>query len=756
MIDRGRGRVTTWRPDARRQAGDLPWRLGGIWQSARGHLNRWLVAEAAPGRLFPWLPIAFGFGIVVYFSAEREPAWWAGLSLVAALAILAFLAHARPIAFPVLVGAGAAAAGFSAATLKSLAISHPVLAAPIYSAQLTGYIEAREERERSDRIVLCVHSMNAGRPMATLERVRLAVRKGTAPAVGAFVELRARLNPPLAPLRPGGYDFARDLYFQGIGASGFALGQIRVAAPQGVPDLRLRYAAAIGGLRDDIDARIRAILPGDKGAIASALITGKRDAISTPVSEAMYVSSLGHVLSISGYHMAVVAGVMFFTVRALLALMPALASRYPIKKWAALAALAMAAFYLILSGAAVATQRAFIMTAIVLIGVMCDRPAMTLRTIAVAALAVLIIAPESIVHPSFQMSFAATLALIAAYERGLPWMSRGPGSSVAARIALWGGREILGLIVVSLVAGVATTLYAAYHFHRVAPYGLLSNLLAMPLVSLWIMPSGLLALFTLPLGLDGALWRLMGGGIEWMIDIAVWVANLPGAVGRVRAFDTGPLLLASLGFVIVCLLRSPLRWSGLMPVALAGLVFACAPVPDVLVSHDARMVAVRNPEGRLSVMTTARDNFTVREWLAADADPRGPADDSLSKYVHCDDAGCTVALPSGEAISLSTSAESLLEDCQRVKLIVTARTVPPQCQALVIDREASRRYGAVSLTQKGDSFAVNVARAPAYDRPWAKSPQFPASSTLLTPTSSPRQTIRDATPRGEDLDVGDQ
>ena len=195
-------------------------------------------------------------------------------------------------------------------------------------------------------------------------------------------------------------------------------------------------SAAVQGLRDTIDGRIRAAVPGDKGSIASALITGKRDAISSPVNDAMYVSSLAHVLSISGYHMAVVAGVVFFVVRALFALVPILANRHPIKKWAAFGALLAATFYPVLSGAEVATQRSYIMTAIVLVGVMADRAALTLRTLAVAAFAVLLIAPEAVVHPSFQMSFAATLALIAAYERGLPWMIAGADTSLGARVAL--------------------------------------------------------------------------------------------------------------------------------------------------------------------------------------------------------------------------------------------------------------------------------------------------------------------------------
>ena len=223
---------------------------------------------------------------------------------------------------------------------------------------------------------------------------------------------------------------------------------------------------------------------------------------------------------ISGYHMAVVAGVVFVFVR--------VAERRPIKKWAAAAALLAAAFYLVLSGAEVATQRAFVMTAIVLLGVMLDRQALTLRTLAVAALAVMVATPEAVVHPSFQMSFAATLALVAAYERGIPWIAASGKTSLGARLALWGGRELVALVFASLVAGLATTLFAAYHFHRLAPYGVLANLLAMPVVSGFVMPTGLLALVAMPFGFDAPVWRLMGYGIDWMTAVALWVASLPG------------------------------------------------------------------------------------------------------------------------------------------------------------------------------------------------------------------------------------
>src|SRR6185295_12665974 len=441
---------------------------------------------------------------------------------------------------------------------------------PVYAVSLKGFVETREERERTDRFVLRLVEMGSPRQHAKPQRVRLSAKKGTAPAVGSFVELKARLLPPLPPLRPGSYDFGRDMYFAGIGASGFVMGGIKTLDPPFDGGWSLRYAAFMQGLRDAIDARIRTVLDGDRRAIATALLTGRRDAISAPVNDAMFISGLGHVLSISGYHMAVVAGVVFFAVRALLALVPALTVGYAIKKWSAAAALVAAAFYLLLSGAEVATQRSFFMTAVVLIAVMVDRRAITFRTLAVAALIVLTAAPEALVHPSFQMSFAATLGLVALVQIGMPRLFATADNTATARAALWGGREITMLLLASLVAGLATMPYAAFHFHRVTPYGVLANLAAMPVVSAVVMPAGLLGLVAMPFGFDGLFWAIMGIGIDWMIAVTQWVAALPGAVGRVPAFGIGPLIAASLGIILLGLLRTPLRWSGAAMVLLAA------------------------------------------------------------------------------------------------------------------------------------------------------------------------------------------
>jgi competence protein ComEC len=471
-------------------------------------LQAWAWAEIGAGRLVPWLAIGFGTGIILYFTADQEPAVWAAV-LVAVVAIaIAAAARRRPIGFPIALAGAVIAAGFATATLKRAIIAHPVVQSPAWNVQIAGFVETREERERSDRIVVRVNRIEGQRLADKPERVRLSVRKGMAPPVGSFVEFKARLAPPLEPLSPGGYDFARDMYFHGIGASGFVLGRVQVTKPPAEGGWWLRYAAAIDAMREAIDKRIRAVLPGDKGAIASALITGKRDAISTEVNDAMFISGLGHVLSISGFHMVVVVGIVFFAVRASFALIPAF-GRYPIKKWAALAALATATFYLLLSGSEVATQRSFIMIAIVLVAVLLDRSALTLRTLTMAAFGVLLLAPEAVVHPSFQMSFAATLALVAVYAGGARWMSSGADTPLAARLALWGAREMVSLLLASLVAGSATTIYAAYHFHRLAPYGALANLLAMPVVSAFVMPMGIAGALLVPFGFDDLFWQNM-------------------------------------------------------------------------------------------------------------------------------------------------------------------------------------------------------------------------------------------------------
>lgn len=449
--------------------------------------------------------------------------------------------------------------------------------------------------------------------------------------------------------------------------------------------------------------------------------------------------------------MALVAGVVFFVIRGGLALLPGLALRRPIKKWAALVALVAAAFYLLLSGAEVATQRSFVMTAIVLIGVMADRPALTLRNLALAALAVMLLSPEAVVHPSFQMSFAATLALVAVYERGLPRLTARRDSSLAARLALWGIGDLVALVIASFVAGLATMPYAAYHFHRLAPYGVLANLLAMPIVSAWVMPAGLLALLVLPFGIDGWLW-LMGSGIDWMTTVAQWVAALPGAVGHIAAFGIAPVITGTAGLLLICLLRTPLRWSGAALVALGAMLALAPPRADVLVSANGDAFAVRSPGGRLAMMKTGNGAFSLREWLAADGDARAPTDPALAAGFTCDPAGCVAPLREGSAVSVALTAEAFVEDCRRVALILSTREPPPGCAATVIGRRHWREGGALALRRTANGWEITASRLPGADRPWAhvvaagseQGGRAPAANRPAAPDATPAPAVLEA------------
>src|SRR5712671_825539 len=329
------------------------------------------------------------------------------------------------------------------------------------------------------------------------------------------------------------------------------------------------------------------------------------------------------------------------------------------------------------------------------------------------------------------MSFAATLGLV-------------------ARVALWGGREFVMLLLASLVAGLATTPYAAFHFHRVTPYGVLANLAAMPVVSAVVMPAGLLGMAAMPFGFDGVFWRIMGVGIDWMIVVTQWVAGLPGAIGRMAAFGIGPLIAASAGIVLLGLLRTPLRWCGAGVLVLSVVWALAVPQPDILISGDGHNVGVRGRDGRLHLMRTAKDTFLVKEWLAADADPRQPGEASLADGVSCDEAGCVTQLADGGLVALALRPDAWSDDCERAALVVAARQAPPSCSSPVIGQDRLRRQGAMALRRSRDGFAVDAVKPKGIDRPWspATAGDTEAEPNLATRPAAPRAV--DATPAEAD------
>jgi competence protein ComEC len=332
----------------------------------------------------------------------------------------------------------------------------------------------------------------------------------------------------------------------------------------------------------------------------------------------------------------------------------------------------------------------------------------------------------------------------------MPRLFASPDHSTTAKVAMWGGRELITLVLASLIAGLATTPYAAFHFHRVTPYGVLANLAAMPVVSALVMPAGLLGLVAMPFGLDGVFWWLMGLGIDWMIAVTQWVANLPGAIGRMAAFGVGPLIAASIGLVLLGLLRTPLRWSGAIVLLLATLWALAAPQPDVLISGDGRNVAVRGNDGRLHLMHSGKDAFLVKEWLAADADARDAADPSLTNGISCDEAACILPLSDGAFVSLALRPEALVDDCDRAVLIVTASQAPAGCAATVIDRDHLRRQGAMALRRSGNGFAIEAVWPNGFERPWSPAARDESEATSAAAHGPPRRAV-DATPSETDM-----
>ena len=280
---------------------------------------------------------------------------------------------------------------------------------------------------------------------------------------------------------------------------------------------------------------------------------------------------------------------------------------------------------------------------------------------------------------------------------------------------------------------------------------MLANLLAMPVVSAVVMPAGIVGVLVMPLGFDAIFWQVMGWGLDWMIAVALWVTHLPGAVGRIQAFGPGPLLLGTAALLLICLLRTPLRWSGVAVALLACFWVTASPRPDIVIADDGRAAAIRGPDGRLSVLFNDRDAFAIKEWLAADGDSRDPKDQSLQNGVACDVNGCIGHLPDGRLVSFARSLEALAEDCPRAAVVVSPKQAQAACAAMLIDRTAWRAKGAIALRWTGDRFEEADARPRGLDRPWAKGP-----AGDVTPDAAPtRPAVRDATPRQEDLEPGD-
>ncbi len=460
------------------------------------------LVELESDRWFLWVPVFFGAGIGLYFALQVEPAVY---SIIAALCITLSLSVAtRSSAFvwTLCVACFCVSLGFADARLRTLMVAQPSLERTGGFQVLRGWVEKTEARlPRGHRITLRPFSSSKMKYKSLPHRVRFTSRFDAAPVTGSAVEVRLRLRRVPEPVMPGGFDFSRKAYFAGLGAVGFSLSPAQQLNDAPKPPFDIRLRAKIDGLRHEIERRILDAIPGERGAVVIALITGERGRIPEETLLALRNSGLAHMLAISGLHMALMAGSLFWLLRAGAAAFPALALQYPIKKWAAVLALLGGGFYLTISGGSIATQRAFLMMGIVFTAILLDRPALTLRNVAIAACVILALFPESLLDVSFQMSFAAVTALVVVYERTSKRGKPAAGSyTFRARAARKAGWYMGGIALTTLVAGIAVAPFAAFHFHKLAQFSLVANLAAMPPFGLVVMPAALAALITMQFG----------------------------------------------------------------------------------------------------------------------------------------------------------------------------------------------------------------------------------------------------------------
>ncbi len=627
------------------------------------------------------------------------------------------------------LGLGFASLGFAAAAWRVRSVAAPILARTMV-APLTGIIEALDEREEGARLILRVERFGALPSEAMPRRVRVSFRKAPPLKPGLALSATARLMPPPEAARPGGYDFARDAYFQGIGAVGSLVGPITVRPTQDLP-LALRFAAALDDARNVLTRRIAEGYGGQPGAIAAALVTGKRGLIGPAANDALRAAGIYHVVSISGLHMVLAAGVVFWLVRALLALVPHLALLWPIKKIAAGAAMAGATAYCAFSGWDIAAERSLIMTLIMLGAILVDRPALSLRNLALAALVCLAREPEALLGPSFQMSFGAVAGLVACARLIDGRLFLSPGAGRVGRVAGVVARGIVGTLATTLVAQVATAPFATYHFQTVQPFGVLGNALTLPLVSLVVMPCAVLGTVAYPFALDHPVWWVMGQAVAGMLAISEWIAGFGRSVLVVPAFGTGALLLLAAALLLATLPASRLRRLALLP-ALAGLALAAFPQrQDLYVDRQGTGAALRGADGHLTLLGKP-SRFVLEQWLKADGDDRRAAD-LLAAFPQgrCDRLGCTAHLTDGRAIALVKDSRAFPEDCARAAIVITALTAPSSCAApLILDRRRLSDQGAASLSLSGGSLAPLHAHASGRHPPWRPTPAAkPAEET---------------------------
>ncbi len=666
------------------------------------------------GRLVLWLPVFMGTGVLLYFNLRIEPPAWAGLGIVLPAALAAWLARGwtRAALLPI----AALAAGFAAGQIGTLRALPPE-ALPYRAVIVTGRVAGVEILPQGRRVTVADARLDDTTTLRRRIRVRLRATDTADLRTGDTLRVRALLRPPSPPAYPGGWDLQRDAFFAGFAGYGFAIGP----AERLVREPPVGFSAWMQGTREAIARRMQARLPGTEGAVAATLMTGVPSAIPEADREAFRASGLAHLLAVAGLHIGAVMGLAFALTRALLALSERTALFWPTKQVAAAAALAAGGFYMVLTGMHVPIVRSFAMASLVTLAALLGRRAVSLRGLALAAVALMVLEPQQVPGASFQMSFSAVLALIAGYEVLRPWLRKLRGDGVFWRRA---AGHLVALALTSLLAGGASAPFGAYHFGRLQLYFVVANMIAVPITALWVMPLGLLSLALMPAGLEGPILDAMGWGIRAIVLIARDVTAWPLAVLPVRHMPGWGLAAVGCGLAWLGLWRTArLRLLGLLPLALGLGSPALVRPPDILMAADGKLIGVHAGNEMLIERTTGASRFTRNSWgqfWATSGEParlpsQGPAGQGA---IICTRDSCLIR-PRPEAAAALLLRGRAPPDCARAAVLVSLDAARGRCPGpALVDRVTARMQGAVAIWLEPTGVRIVPDRTLRGDRPW--------------------------------------
>lgn len=684
-----------------------------------------------------WLPVGMIAGAAAWVLAPQDPpAWLATAVFLAGTAVAlavwlspsdafgGWLIALRRLAAGFCVLAAAAGLGALAAQVRTWSVAQPPYVASEEPVRVEGWVVANDASDNGPRLRLLVRGIEGIE--APPRYVRLSVSEAGLLTPGRAAICRGVLGKPSGPMSPGGYDFARRAFFERLGATGFAFGRCRPAdfdaPPGGLDRQRLRLAA----MRADLSAAIYEAAPGRGGAIAAALVTGDRSSIDADTNAALRDSGLGHLLSVSGIHMGVVGGLVFAMLVWTLSLISPIALRFPVKKIAAIGALVVLAAYLIVSGSSVPALRAFVMACVAFGAILLDRPAISMRGLALAAVIVVLIFPESVLEPGFQMSFAATMALVALFEmmKRAPHEPALPTPGPIIGLLQATTRGIGGVLLISFVAGLATDPFAMYHFQRFALYSLPANLIAAPIMSFLVAPMAAAAAVLAPFGLADPALELMASALDLIAAVGQTFGERPEAVRAVPQPPHGAFLLCVFALLWASLWRGALRWLAAPMLAASIALYVAAPRPAVAFDADLRAVYARDG-GRWALLAARGRSTFARDRLGSMLGLSPAEIERLAPPDACGDALCQWRSPIGDVFAVKDAAQ--FERACTPNAIVIANIAAPEgfaarCElAALLDAPNLAAQGGATITPTPTGLRIERARPPNISRPWTVS-----------------------------------